>query len=225
MTAMRTMKALPLFPLPEVVLLPETLLPLHVFEPRYRDLLRDALEGDQLIGLQTIDPGADPGEGYAPPLLPIGCAGEVIEHSPLEDGRSNIVLKGTFRYRIVREIPGRSYRRADVLPLPVEPLPAGDPRTPGRRDLRRILSRLVDRLAVSVGREEARTLDPGLSDEALVNEALSRLGLPAADRYRILAMDRLFDRYAWALEHVVALQQRVDLLAPYWRQKIDPRSN
>ncbi len=219
------MRTLPLFPLPEVVLFPETLLPLHVFEPRYRELLQDALEGEGIIGVQTIDPADDPGDGATPRLLPIGCAGEVVEYVPLEDGRSNIVLKGTFRYRTLREIPGGAYRRAEVLPSPIEPLPPGDERVPGRRDLRRLLARVVARLAESVGRESAKDLDPSLSDEGLVNEALSRLGLPPSERYRLLAMDRLSERYAWTLDHVVALQHRIDVLAPYRRQNVDPRTN
>ena len=219
------MTTLPIFPLAEVVLFPETLLPLHVFEPRYREMLRDALDGDCVIGVQTVDPGEEPGDGAGSRLLPIGCAGEVVEHVPLEDGRSNIVLRGTFRFRIERELPGRPYRRAEVRPVPVEPLPAGGGRVPGRRELRRLLSRVVERLAVSVGRESAKDLDPSLSDEGLVNEALSRLGLPAAERYRLLTMDRLSDRYGWALEHVVSLQQRIDLLAPYRRPMGNPLSN
>ncbi|MFN7987147.1 MAG: LON peptidase substrate-binding domain-containing protein [Thermoanaerobaculia bacterium] len=216
-------RLLPLFPL-DAVLLPGTHLPFHVFEPRYRAMLADALAGERLLGLHTLDPAAPPLPDGRPALLPFGCAGEIVEHEPLADGRSNIVLLGTFRYRVTGERPGRAYRLAEVEEVPVRPLPQG-PEAPGRRELRRLLARSVDRLAVSVGRTEARRLPGALSDEGLVNEAASRLGLGTEERYALLAMDALADRYAWVLDHVRSLQMRVDLLAPYRRQDVDPRWN
>ncbi len=219
------LQTLPLLPLLALALSPDTTLPLHVFEPRYRELLRDALAGERLIGMQTLDEEAASDPAGPPRVLPIGCAWEIVEHHPLEDGRSNILLRGLFRYRIERELAGRSYRRAEVSVLPLEPLPLGDLKVPGRRDLRRLLSRLVAKLEISVGREGARELDPSLSDEGLVNEALSRLGLSAKDRYRLLELNRLEERYAETLERVVALQRRLDLLAPHRRPVFDPRMN
>jgi len=217
-------RLLPLFPL-DVVLLPETLLPLHVFESRYRALLADALAGDRLIGLHTLDPRGAPLPDGRPALLAFGCAGKVVEHEPLEDGRSNIVLRGVFRYRVSGERGGRPYRLAQVEEAPVRPLPSGREGGPARRDLRRLLARSVERLADSVGRGEARHLPAALSDEGLVNEAASRLGLGAEERYALLAMDGLEERYAWVLDHVRSLQTRVDLLAPFRREGADPRWN
>lgn len=218
------MRLLPLFPL-DVVLLPETLLPLHVFEPRYREMLAEALAGERLIGLHTLDPDAPPLPDGRPALLEYGCAGEVVEHEPLEDGRSNIVLRGRFRYRVSAERTGRAFRVAEVEEAPVRPLPRGREGGPGRRDLRKLLARAVERLADSVGRSEARHLSVSLSDEGLVNEAASRLGLGAEERYALLAMDALEERYAWVLDHVRSLQMRVDLLAPFRREGLDPRWN
>ena len=96
-----------IFPLSEVVLFPDTLLPLHIFEPRYRKMLADALEGDRLIGMALLkDPDADPPEVYA-----VGCAGTIVEHKPFADGRSLVVLKGTVKFRIRREVDaGEPYR-------------------------------------------------------------------------------------------------------------------
>lgn len=216
-------RLLPLFPL-DAVLLPGTHLPFHVFEPRYRAMLADALAGERLLGLHTLDPAAPPLPDGRPALLPFGCAGEIVEHEPLADGRSNIVLLGTFRYRVTAERPGRAYRLAEVEEAPVRPLPEG-PESAGRRELRRLLGRSIDRLAVSVGRSEARRLPSALSDEGLVHEAASRLGLGTEERYAILAMDALADRYAWVLDHVRSLQARVDLLAPFRRGEVDPRWN
>jgi Lon protease-like protein len=90
-----------IFPLSEVVLFPDTLLPLHIFEPRYRKMLADALDGDRLIGMVLVrDADAEP----QPTVYPIGCAGQIVEHKPFADGRSLVVLKGTVKFRIRREI-------------------------------------------------------------------------------------------------------------------------
>jgi hypothetical protein len=217
-------RVLPLFPL-DVVLLPQTHLPFHVFEPRYRTMLADALAGERLIGLHTLDPDVPPLPDGRPALLPFGCAGEIVEHEPLPDGRSNIVLRGAFRYRLREEREGRVYRLGEVDEAPIQPLPQGREGGPGRRDLRKVLALAVERLAVSVGRTEARHLPGTLSDEGLVNEAASRLGLGSDDRYALLAMEALGDRYAWVLDHVRNLQMRVDLLAPFRRGETDPRWN
>lgn len=215
---------LPLFPL-DAVLLPGTSLPFHVFEPRYRTMLADALAGERLIGLHTLDPSAPALADGRPALLPYGCAGEVLEHEQLPDGRSNIVLRGTFRYRLAGERTGRAYRLGEVEEAPILPLPRGREGGPGRRDLRRLLARAVERLADSVGRSEARHLPGSLSDEALANEAASRLGLGAEDRYALLAMESLEERYTWVLDHVKSLQMRIDLLSPFRRESVDPRWN
>lgn len=217
-------RILPLFPL-DAVLLPQTHLPFHVFEPRYRTMLADALTGERLIGLHTLDPDVPPLPDGRAALLPLGCAGEIVEHEPLPDGRSNIVLRGAFRYRLREEREGRVYRLGEVDEAPIQPLPQGRGGGPGRRDLRKLLALAVERLAVSVGRTEARHLPGTLSDEGLVNEAASRLGLGSEDRYTLLAMDALGDRYAWVLDHVRNLQMRVDLLAPFRRGETDPRWN
>jgi len=217
-------RTLPLFPL-DVVLLPETRLPFHVFEPRYREMLADALAGDRLVGLHRLDPFAPALPDGRPALLPFGCAGAVVEHEPLADGRSNVVLLGTFRYRLTGERAGRSYRIGEVEEAPILPLPPGREGGPGRRDLRRLLARAIERLALSVGRAEASHLAATLSDEGLVNEAASRLGLDADDRYALLAMESLKERYDWVLDHVRSLQSRIDLLAPYRRGESDARWN
>jgi uncharacterized protein len=217
---------LPIFPLPDLVFLPETTLPLHVFEPRYRDLLSDALAGEKVIGVQRLKAGPSTDAAGRPELYELGCAGEIVEHEALEDGRSNIVLKGLFRYRIAREVEaGTSYRIAEVTPLAVEPLARAGDDAPSRDDLRRVLTHVVKQLAESVGRVEAGNLPDDLSDEGLVNEASTRLGLDADDRYTLLAMDRLDQRYAWVVAHVASIQKRLDLLAPFRLKDVDPRWN
>jgi uncharacterized protein len=216
---------LPIFPLPDVVFFPETELPLHVFEPRYRELVSDALDGERTIGVQLLDPTRpiDP-EGRAG-MFEIGCAGTIVDYEPLDDGRSNILLKGLFRYRIGSERGGKAYRLAEVEQIPIVPLPREGPSTPGPREMRRLLTQMISRLGRSVGRTEASILPSDLSDEGLVNEAASRLGLDADDRYKLLSMDQLSERYTWVVSHIATIQQRLDLLAPYRRSEADARWN
>ncbi|WP_394825303.1 LON peptidase substrate-binding domain-containing protein [Pendulispora albinea] len=103
---------LPLFPLPKVVLFPRALLPLHVFEPRYRTMLRDCLDTHGAMAVVLIaDPGKLDLHGH-PPIHAVASVGTVVEHQPLEDGRSNILLSGAARVKL-EELPFLPpYRRA-----------------------------------------------------------------------------------------------------------------
>ena len=92
-------EVLPVFPLTGVMLLPGTVLPLHIFEPRYRALVSDALVKDRRIAMiqpQSAVEGA--------PLFAIGCVGKIDEVEALDDGRYNIVLEGEARFRLLREL-------------------------------------------------------------------------------------------------------------------------
>src|SRR4051812_8495980 len=123
---------LPLFPLPNVVLFPNVFLPLHIFEPRYREMVADALASDRLIGMVLLRPGWERWEqrgqnpGTQPPVYPIGCSGVITHVERIADGRYNIVLRGVERFRIEREDHQRSYRRAAVERLVERPLAARD---------------------------------------------------------------------------------------------------
>ena len=106
---------LPIFPLPNVQLFPHALLPLHVFEPRYRDMVRDAMAGDRLIAVAAFEPGYEASYHGRPAVRPIIGVGAVVGHEPLGDGRANIVLRGLTRARIERELPpDQSYRLVDA---------------------------------------------------------------------------------------------------------------
>ena len=110
----------PIFPLPNVVLFPDVRLPLHIFEPRYREMTRDALAGDRVIGMVLIEPGGDPAELRAP-VFSTGCLGRIVEHQELGDGRFGLVLQGERRFHIeAEEEPDRAYRvvRSELLPDP-----------------------------------------------------------------------------------------------------------
>src|SRR5580765_2760798 len=109
---------LPIFPLPNVVLFPNVFLPLHIFEPRYREMIADALESDRMIGMVLLRPGWQRDYEGRPPVYPIGCSGVITHVERLADGRYNIVLRGLERFRILQEDDSRSYRRAVVEPVP-----------------------------------------------------------------------------------------------------------
>jgi Lon protease-like protein len=98
---------IPIFPLPNVVLFPSALLPLHIFEPRYRAMVADALESERLIGLVMLRPGWESHYEEAPDVYPIGCAGFITHADRLPDGRFNIMLRGLEKFRILGERPAR----------------------------------------------------------------------------------------------------------------------
>jgi hypothetical protein len=115
----RTTQALKVFPLPSAVLFPHAALPLHIFEPRYRALVRDALEGDKVLALAQLEPGWEGQYGERPPMQPMLCAGLIIWHEELADGRYNILLQGVTRARLLSELPAdKLYREVRVQLLP-----------------------------------------------------------------------------------------------------------
>jgi Lon protease-like protein len=111
---------IPLFPLENVVLLPEGVVPLHIFEPRYRQLTEHALAGDRRVGMIAVRPEGSHEMAGDPPLFEIGCAGFVAEHQRSADGRFQLLLRAAERFRVLRELPrepGRLYRIAEIEPL------------------------------------------------------------------------------------------------------------
>src|SRR3989442_14185007 len=94
---------LPLFPLPNVVLFPNVFLPLHIFEPRYREMVADAVASDRMIGMGLLRPGWDRDYEGMPPVYPIGCSGVIKHVEALADGPFNIVLRGLERVRSPEE--------------------------------------------------------------------------------------------------------------------------
>jgi len=100
----------PIFPLAGALLFPRAQLPLHIFEERYREMVRDALAGPGRIAM--IQPS---GDGDPPPLFRAGCLGEIVGVEEMEDGRFNIVLQGSHRFRLIAEADtGTPYRQADI---------------------------------------------------------------------------------------------------------------
>ena len=158
---------IPLFPLGGAILLPRAQLPLHIFEPRYRDMVRDALAGPGRIGMIQPRIGSIEGELAEPvELFQSGCLGEIVAAEELADGRFNIVLHGSTRFRLIAERDlGTAYRQADVDLAAFddsEPPPLG---LVQRAEVEREARRFGDALGLAVDWGAVGQLD----DEMLVN--------------------------------------------------------
>ena len=104
-----------LFPLPNLVIFPGNVLPLHIFESRYKEMLEDALRRDELVTMATLTPGFEHDYYSRPPISPVVCIGRVLSHERTEQGTYNLMLAGLERARVEHEIePVRSFRRAKV---------------------------------------------------------------------------------------------------------------
>src|SRR5262245_42367320 len=181
---------LPLFPLPNAVLFPNVFLPLHIFEPRYREMVADALDGDRIIGMVLLKPGwKDDYEGR-PPIYPVGCAGLITHAEALDDGRYNIVLRGLEKFSIVREeADGRSYRRAEIDPL-IEQFADGERALV--REQRRRLEALLG--PDSEGVAACARVPSAMPDEELVNALAQYLDLEPVERQALLEREGIAAR-------------------------------
>ena len=173
---------IPIFPLPNVVLFPQVFLPLHIFEPRYREMVGDALEGDRLIGMVLLRPDWEGEYEGRPAVYPVGCAGVITHHDQMPDGRYNIVLRGLEKFRITSEDDSRSYRIADVESLH-ELLPDAD-----RAEINAARRRLEALLMPQPrGRGATDTkLPPSLSDEDVVNTLAQYMEFDAVEKQALL---------------------------------------
>jgi Lon protease-like protein len=161
MAASATLR-IPIFPLAGAVLFPRAQLPLHIFEPRYREMVRDALASDQLIGMVQPRDQVEP-----PALFEIGCLGRIVGVEETEDGRYNIVLEGLSRFRIEAELASETgYRQVEADQSGFDDLGTPDPLGLAHRaELEREARRYADALGYSVDWEAVTRLD----DEMLVN--------------------------------------------------------
>ncbi len=103
-----------LFPLPSTVYFPSTLLPLHIFEMRYREMVAHSLETGQWIGMVLLKPGWEELYYDQPPVHPIGCAGPIVKWQKKDDGKYDIILSGKTRFKILEEFGDTPFRQARV---------------------------------------------------------------------------------------------------------------
>jgi Lon protease-like protein len=198
---------IPLFPLPNVVLFPGMPLPLHIFEPRYREMVTAAMAGDKTIGMVLLKPGYEADYEGRPPIFETGCAGLIERCEALEDGRFNILLRGSARFRVESEHPGASYRIASVAALAG---PAEDPEA---------LLALHPQLLASIGTASdgpaVLVMQSELPPDVFVNALCQTLALTPIERQSLLGCDttlarghRLLEILQWkALDQVMGKGQ------------------
>jgi ATP-dependent Lon protease len=107
-----------LFPLPNLVMFPHVVQPLHIFEPRYREMLAESLATDRLIAMALLQPGWEADYEGRPPVYPTTCVGRVASHAQLDEGKYNILLMGVRRAKVIEELPpDQPFREAEVAVL------------------------------------------------------------------------------------------------------------
>jgi uncharacterized protein len=193
MTPPRLPGCLPLFPLPATVLFPKTYLPLHIFEPRYQEMVRDCLAEPhserRMIGMVLLKENWEKDYYGNPPIHRVGCAGRIIQVQNLSDGRYNLVLYGLEKFTVKGQLLDRSYRRARIEPTP-----------PGRETVSTLPEPLRTRLVESL-RVYARVrgwenqihtvLAMRLEDEPLVQLLSAEIDLAPAEKQFLLESEGL----------------------------------
>jgi Lon protease-like protein len=190
---------LPIFPLAQVVMFPGVRVPLFIFEPRYREMVRDALAADGRIGMVAVRPDAVADMAGDPAIFEIGCEGLILEHERQANGTYSILLEGLQRYRIRRELPRSSqrlYRVAEVERLE-DRYPATDEtsvvelRASALATLRELTIRGIDGAAASNPLSLFETVD----DASVVNALSSALGLSPMEKQRLLEANDIRERF------------------------------
>lgn len=189
-------EALPVFPLPRVVLMPGALLPLHVFEPRYRALVTHCLDTEPLMGVATLVPGYEDDYYGDPPMHAEIGVGEVVAHQPFPDGRCNIVLQYVGRVQMEEEL---------VTPHPFRVVSATIP----REDASGVDAALV-RLKVLV--LQLGAVSPGAAEEARRLVALDGLEMVHSLARKLLEdpdEQRSYLSAEHLVEHIEAVEDRL----------------
>jgi Lon protease-like protein len=180
---------IPIFPLPELVLFPHVSVSLTIFEPRYRTMLLDAVEGDRIIGIVLLKPGYEDNYAGRPPVYTIGCAAAITDViAGLPDGRLGVVLRGLVKFRITGEDESRPYRLAHVEPL-AEAVDA-DAKVVLRRQ-RRQLEALLTRPGSPL---DLARLFPSVSDEVLFNTLAHQMKVAVDQRQMLLEKEGVLAR-------------------------------
>ena len=185
---MSRMIRVPLFPLAGAILFPRSQLPLHIFEQRYRDMVRDAIDGGGRIAMiqpQQLD------DGHLTPLFAVGCVGDIVSVEELDDGRFNIVLLGTNRFHMGEEIDvGASYRCAEVV---IDSFDDGEPEPLSmvqRAEVEQEARRLGEALGLAVDWAAVSRLD----DETLVNAIAQVAPFDIGAKQALLEAQQLAER-------------------------------
>jgi Lon protease-like protein len=198
--------ALPIFPLPDLTFFPRTVLPLHIFEARYRAMVTDCLARDKRLAVVGLRPGYETTYDGKPPVYEVTGVGRIVQWERLATGRYNLLLRGERRARIDRELPADTLYRM-VAATPLEETGAEGPQVQALAG--RVKARCRQILA-AVGRSGAelqQTLD-ALSDPAELSDQVASALVPAhATRQALLEelhVERRLERLAVALDDLLS---------------------
>jgi Lon protease-like protein len=180
----------PVFPLPNVVFFPKTYLPLHIFEPRYRQMVADAASGDRCIAMALLKEGWEPDYYGSPAIYPVLCVGRLVSVQPLSDGRSNILLQGLGRCELREEHFEKPYREATIRVKPKRS------EVKLAADVRRALIDVLGRYLQTREQSSAwqRFFREEVSDEVLVNTLATYLDCTPIEKQFLLEADGLQQR-------------------------------
>lgn len=176
---------IPLFPLEDAALFPHGARPFHIFEQRYRAMVADALKGDRIIGMVTLQPGFEANYEGRPAIYGVGCAGYIEEFEELPDGRYNILLRGLVKFRVNGEDQSRTYRLARVTAIP----------EPVVDDQKAALHKQRQRLEVLLTRPgDDPPIPPDVSDEEVIDAVAQYVPLDPSERQALLDLEGLVAR-------------------------------
>ncbi len=175
----------PIFPLPNLVFFPNTLVPLHIFEPRYKEMVKDALSGERLIGIVLLKPGWEKDYYGNPPIFEVGCVGSIVSEEPLEDGRFNLVLLGIGRIKVLQIVKDHPYRSARV-----DMMGDVDTASHDEKAIKEHLVELISRWNETFSKEQYESyrirVDEKLPLGALTNVAAALLKLGIYEKQKLL---------------------------------------
>jgi uncharacterized protein len=199
-----------LFPLPNLVMFPHVVQPLHIFEPRYCDMLEDALADDRQIAMVLLQPGWERNYEGRPPISTVACLGKIIGHERLPTGRHSILLRGQSRIIVRRELPpDQPFRLAEAEVLEDFYPPAGAARRPrGRRQLVNFARELMPDSA-ELHEQLDELLEGQVSLGMLTDIFAFTLGFPTAVKQRLLAECNVDCRASLLNERLQALVDRL----------------
>lgn len=190
----RVPERIPIFPLPNLVFFPDTFLPLHIFEPRYRAMVVDAVAGGQCIGMALLKDGWESDYYESPPIFSLGCVGRLIRVESLSDGRYNILLQGLERYEIREEMFDKRYREAQIVLKPRQVAGAEPSRAETLTPVLREALRRAAAADVHPHRDRRlrqTLLEDRLSDERLVNSLSGYLDFTPHEQQFLLEAESL----------------------------------
>ncbi len=199
---------IPIFPLPDTVFFPGGVLPLHVFEARYRTMVADHLPGARVMGMILLEPGWQEDYYGSPAAYSVGCAGPMEEVTRLPDGRYTLQVHGRWKFEVVRYLQTEPYRMAEVRVL-----------TERQADeslvsVQQAKTRLLGAYTVLASALEGRpsnpfTFDPSLDYARLVNLACMHLGIAAEEKQRLLELHDVDERGSRIIRVLEQEYQRV----------------